>query len=105
MKISELTNEEIVFIYYRHQRFLEIHDKLIKDLKSGNDATPFVHLDILDIDSLINNPHIALLRQINSKLEPIVDLIVDSFPEIESKTLLLVDNPLNINDDEQEEDL
>jgi len=104
MKISELTNAEILFLYYRQTKFVEIHDSLVYDLKHGI-HNPLISDSFLDLNKLINNPHIAMIRSINDKLQPIVELIEESFPDMRAEALALVDNPLNLEDDSEEEDL
>ena len=98
-KLQTFTNEELIFIYLRQKRFLEIHQDVMDDAKAQG------MLGMLEIDTerylrLKNAPHIVMLEQINDKLEPIVELIRDSMPEIYDEALKLVDNPLNEPEDD-----
>lgn len=106
-KIETLfSNEEILFIYLRQKRFLEVHEEVMQDAKEQG------ILGLLEIDTdrymrMKNAPHIIMLEQINNKLAPIAELIEESMPKEYREVLALVDNPLNQeeDDDEQEEDL
>lgn len=106
-KIETLfSNEEILFIYLRQKRFLEVHEEVMQDAKEQG------MLGLLEIDTdrymrMKNAPHILMLEQINSKLAPIAELIEESMPKEYQEVLALIDNPLNQeeDDDEQEEDL
>jgi len=107
-KIETLfSNEEILFIYLRQKRFLEVHEEVMQDAKEQG------MLGLLEIDTdryirMKNAPHILMLEQINRKLAPIAELIEESMPKEYQEVLALIDNPLNQeedDDDEQEEDL
>ena len=100
-KLQTFTNEELIFIYLRQQRFLEIHQDVMADAKTQG------MLGMLEIDTekylrLKNAPHIIMLEQINNKLRPIVELIQDSMPDMYNDIIKLVDNPLNEPDDDDQ---
>jgi hypothetical protein len=100
-KLQTFTNEELIFIYLRQERFLEIHQDVMADAKTQG------MLGMLEIDTekylrLKNAPHIIMLEQINNKLRPIVELIQDSMPDMYNDTIKLVDNPLNEPDDDDQ---
>jgi hypothetical protein len=93
------TNEELIFIYLRQKRFLEIHEDVLQDAK--NDAIRgLLEIDMTKYNQLKNSPHILMLKDINNKLEPIIELIRESMPDEYSEVEALVDNPLNESDDE-----
>lgn len=100
-KLQTFTNEELIFIYLRQQRFLEIHQDVMATAKTQG------MLGMLEIDTekylrLKNAPHIIMLEQINNKLRPIVELIQDSMPDMYNDIIKLVDNPLNEPDDDDQ---
>jgi hypothetical protein len=100
-KLQTFTNEELIFIYLRQERFLEIHQDVMADAKTQG------MLGMLEIDTekylrLKNAPHIIMLEQINNKLRPIVELIQDSMPDMYNDIIKLVDNPLNEPDDDDQ---
>ena len=100
-KLQTFTNEELIFIYLRQERFLEIHEDVMADAKTQG------MLGMLEIDTekylrLKNAPHIIMLEQINNKLRPIVELIQDSMPDMYNDIIKLVDNPLNEPDDDDQ---
>lgn len=93
------TNEELIFIYLRQKRFLEIHEDVLQDAK--NDAIRgLLEIDMTRYNQLKNSPHILMLKHINNKLEPIIELIKESMPDEYAEVEALVDNPLNESDDE-----
>ena len=100
-KLQTFTNEELIFIYLRQQRFLEIHQDVMATAKTQG------MLGMLEIDTekylrLKNAPHIIMLEQINNKLRPIVELVQDSMPDMYNDIIKLVDNPLNEPDDDDQ---
>jgi hypothetical protein len=99
MKFQELTNEEILFIYLRQEKFIEVHKDLIRQgekLKSlpSRDLDATDEILIQSLAKMKNSEHIKILNDINSKLFPIVDLIQDSYPDLYNKIENIVEAPI-----------
>ena len=109
MKFQELTNEEIVFIYLRQEKFIEVHNDLIKQGEELMQLSPS-ELDMGD-ELLIKNltrmkqsEHIKLLDSINNKLYPIVDLIEDADPRLYQRINDIIESPMMDSDEEEDDD-
>jgi hypothetical protein len=90
LKIQELTNEELLVIYYRFKRYL---DKLEQNFKDRRIAEPietpigpgvtFREIDSDYIDAFKTSPNYMLAVSLVEKLKPVVDIIED-VPEMKT---------------------
>lgn len=93
MEYNSFTPEEIVFLYLRHKKYIEVHNQVaesIKELnKEGVETKP-------SIEDLRDNSHVLLLEQLNEKLRPIFEVIIDTDPDLFEKIEKVVNNPMNL---------
>jgi len=97
-----------VFIYLRQEKFLEVHNDLIKQ---GEEllTLPSNELDVSDemliqnLDRMKHSEHIKILDKINNKLYPIVDLIEDADPALYSKIQKIIDSPIMEQEDDHDQ--
>jgi len=102
MNLNNLSPEQIVFLYLRHLRYIDVHDQVtesIKELnKEGVETQP-------TLGDLKNNKHILMLEEINVILKPIYELIEETNPELVVEIKRVVENPMNLPESPIEEDL
>lgn len=90
-----LDNEEIIFVYLSNRKFLEQYEAVFKsnglessiELPENTYVVKYDNLTEEDLLGLANDPHYLYCIKVNEKLEPVVDLIRESFPEIYDKVL------------------
>lgn len=103
MNLNNLSPEQLVFLYLRHIRYMDVHEEVydsIKELnKEGVETKP-------TLEDLKNNKHVEMLKEINEVLNPIFELIVDTYPDMYEDIKKIVENPMNLPDSpiEEEED-
>ena len=103
MNLNNLSPEQLVFLYLRHIRYMEVHDEVyesIKELnKEGVETKP-------TLQDLKNNKHVEMLKQINEVLSPVFEIITDTYPDMLDEIKKIVENPMNLPDSpvEEEED-
>ena len=104
MKFQELNNEEIVLIYLRQRKFLEVHEDLIQQAEHLLTYTGMLdetqELLVRNLDKMKSARHVQMLTAINQKLEPIVDLIYEADPDLYDKIDNIVETPVLEDDDE-----
>jgi hypothetical protein len=104
MKFQELNNEEIVLIYLRQRKFLEVHEDLIQQAEHLLTYTGMLdetqELLVRNLDKMKSARHVQMLTAINEKLEPIVDLIYEADPDLYDKIDNIVETPVLEDDDE-----
>lgn len=104
MKFQELNNEEIVLIYLRQRKFLEVHEDLIQQAEHLLTYTGMLdetqELLVRNLDKMKSAKHVQMLTEINEKLEPIVDLIYEADPDLYDKIDTIVETPVLDDDDE-----
>ena len=93
MSINELSNEQVLFLYFTNRKWIEIYHEVSEDRKIidtldildfGN-VTVTRFLNDEDITSMETSDHFRLTNVINDKLGPLVDLIEDADPELFEK--------------------
>ena len=97
-----------MFIYLRQEKFLEVHNDLIKQ---GEEllTLPSNELDVSDemliqnLDRMKHSEHIKILDKINNKLYPIVDLIEDADPALYNKIQKIIDSPIMEQEDDEDQ--
>lgn len=104
MKFQELNNEEIVLIYLRQRKFLEVHEDLIQQAEHLLTYTGMLdetqELLVRNLDKMKSARHVQMLTAINEKLEPIVDLIYEADPDLYDEIDNIVETPVLEDDDE-----
>jgi hypothetical protein len=107
MKFQELNNEEILLIYLRQKKFMEVHEDLISQALHLSTYTGMLdetqELLVNNLEKMQTADHVVMLKKINKKLEPIVDLIYEADPSMYEKINSIVDTPL-LGDEEDEFD-
>lgn len=101
MTLNEFTPEEIVFLYLRHERYMQVHEDVkesIKELnKEGVETVP-------TLKDLKDNEHIKMLEVLNAKLKPIYEIITEAQPEIYTEMKRVTENPMNLPESPLEEE-
>lgn len=104
MKFQELNNEEIVLIYLRQRKFLEVHEDLVQQAEHLLTYTGMLdetqELLVRNLEKMKSAKHVQMLNEINEKLEPIVDLIYEADPDLYEKIDHIVETPVLEDDDE-----
>ena len=109
MKFNELSNEEIVFTSILYKDMLSAYDNVIKagGLEHVMDSPLgkvhiFKELTPEDKEKLESSGKLKILRSVIGKLQPIVELILDSNPEMETELETVL---FGEDDGEEDEDM
>ena len=111
MKFNELSNKELVFTSIIYKDMLSVYEKALDaggiehvlDSPLGK-VHIFKEFTSEEIETLEDSPKLKMLRSVVGKLEPIVDLILDSNPEMENELELILFGEATY-DGEEDEDL
>jgi hypothetical protein len=96
MTINELTNEEVLFMYFENHNWLTRYQSIIKE-KVIVDQMNIIGLTEIrvtekledeDIDEICKAPHYKMCVSVHEKLHPIVELIEEVNPELYNKVQL-----------------
>ena len=96
MTINELTNEEVLFMYFENHNWLTRYQNIIKE-KVIVDQMNIIGLTEIrvaekledeDIDEICKTPHYKMCVSVHEKLHPIVELIEEVNPELYNKVQL-----------------
>lgn len=89
MSYYNLTNEEIIFLYYVSSSVVIQYDEAFtnKSLKQSVATDTSIIETVLElpqdlIDDLLKSKHYTMMKDISSKLKPLYELIKDSDPEM-----------------------
>lgn len=88
-----LDNEHVIFIYLTISRFLEEYERIsyqrgTEVFVNLSDTTTITHFDPFSdekIEELLKSDHYKYCKEVKERLEPIVEIIKDTFPEIYEK--------------------
>ena len=86
MKLSDLNNEEVLFMYFSNRKWLDIYDDVfehgsIEDVLSILDFGQIrvtQNLTDEDIERMKNSSHYKIALTVEAKLYPLVDMIQDA---------------------------
>lgn len=93
MDLNKLTPEEIVFLYLRHKRYMQVHEDVKESIKELNKEGVETQPTLGDLD---NNEHIVMLQILNEKLEGTYNIIAETLPYIVEDITKIVENPMNL---------
>ena len=91
-KYHNLDNEEVVFLYLSNRKFVDQYDIIfeqggiesIMDLSDSAFVVGFKEMSEQDLLNLMDDPHYKYCVSVDKKLEPIVELIRETLPELYS---------------------
>lgn len=102
MNFNSFSPKEVIFLYLRQCRYIDVHDQVTESIKAlnmeGVDTQP-------SLRDLRDNSHVRLLKEINEKLLPIYELIASTDPDLVDEVKIIVENPMNLPDSPIEEDM
>lgn len=101
MDLNVLTPKQIVFLYLRHIRYIEVHNEVFESIKELNKEGVETQPTLRDLKE---NKHVKMLEDLNVILKPVYELIVDAQPEIIDDIKKIVENPMNLPESPVEED-
>lgn len=101
MDLNVLTPKQIVFLYLRHIRYIEVHNEVFESIKELNKEGVETQPTLRDLKE---NKHVKMLQDLNVILKPVYELIVDAQPEIIEDIKKIVENPMNLPESPMEED-
>ena len=92
-KYHNLDNEEVVFLYLSNRKFVEQYDIIfeqggvesVMDLSDSAYVVGFKQMSEQDLMDLMDDPHYKYCVSVDKKLEPIVELIRETLPELYTK--------------------
>jgi hypothetical protein len=93
MTINELSNEEVLYIYFSNKRWLDRYEEIFEEkgiyselnLLDVGKLTVFSKLTDDEIDDLKDSVHYDYATKINTMFEPIATLIGEVNPEVFKK--------------------
>lgn len=100
MDLNVLTPKQIVFLYLRHIRYIEVHNEVFESIKELNKEGVETQPTLRDLKE---NKHVKMLEDLNVILKPVYELIVDAQPEIIEDIKKIVENPMNLPESPMEE--
>jgi len=86
MKLSELTNEEVLFMYFSNRKWLDVYEDIFK-YKEINDRLDILDVGFVtvteklqdsDIERIKKSHHYKLASSVEIKLYPLVDMIQEA---------------------------
>jgi len=86
MKLSELTNEEVLFMYFSNRKWLDVYEDIFK-YKEINDRIDILDVGYVtvteklkdsDIERMQESHHYKLASSVEIKLYPLVDMIQEA---------------------------
>ena len=101
MTLNNLSPKQIVFLYLRHIRYMDVHNEVFESIKELNKEGVETQPTLSD---LRDNKHVQMLEDINEVLGPIYEVIIDAQPELYDEIKGIVENPMNLPDSPVEED-
>jgi len=86
MNINELSNEEVLFLYFSNRKWVETYEDIFehKNIEDRLDILDFGHVTVTrylhdeDIDDMVKRDHYKYSMSINEKLGPIADIIEEA---------------------------
>jgi len=87
MTINELTNEEVLFMYFENHNWLTRYQSIIKE-KVIVDQMNIIGLTEIRVTEKLEAPHYKMCVSVHEKLHPIVELIEEVNPELYNKVQL-----------------
>ena len=92
-KYHNLDNEEVIFLYLSNRKFVEQYDIIfeqggvesVMDLSDSAYVVGFKQMSEQDLMDLMDDPHYKYCLSVDKKLEPIVELIRETLPELYTK--------------------
>jgi hypothetical protein len=92
-KYHNLDNEEVIFLYLSNRKFVEQYDIIfeqggvesVMDLSDSAYVVGFKQMSEQDLMDLMEDPHYKYCVSVDKKLEPIVELIRETLPELYTK--------------------
>lgn len=86
MKLSELTNEEVLFMYFSNRKWLDVYDDMFQyrelvdrlDILDFGFVTVTQKLEDSDIERIKESQHYKLASSVEIKLYPLVDMIQEA---------------------------
>jgi hypothetical protein len=92
-KYHNLDNEEVIFLYLSNRKFVEQYDIIfeqggvesVMDLSDSAYVVGFKQMSEQDLMDLMDDPHYKYCVSVDKKLEPIVELIRETLPELYTK--------------------
>ena len=92
-KYHNLDNEEVIFLYLSNRKFVEQYDIIfeqggvesVMDLSDSAYVVGFKEISEQDLLNLMDDPHYQYCLSVDKKLEPIVELIRETLPELYTK--------------------
>ena len=93
MELHGLNNEEIVFLYKSNQKWIDTYNLIIEKKGMYNEIeipqmgyiSVFKEMSEDDINEMMESAHYKYSVEIQTKLEPVVDMIQESLPDIYEK--------------------
>lgn len=101
MNLNNLTPKQIVFLYLRHERYIDVHNEVTESIKELNKEGVETQPTLKDLK---NNKHIDFLKELNEVLAPIYEIIISAQPELYDEVKTIVENPMNLPESPIEED-
>jgi hypothetical protein len=102
MNFNSFSPKEVIFLYLRHRRYIDVHNQVTESIKELNKEGVETQPSLRD---LRDNSHIRLLEELNEKLLPIYELIASTDPDLIDEVKIIVENPMNLPDSPIEEDM
>lgn len=86
MNINELSNEEVLFLYFSNRKWVDTYDDIFehKSIEDRLEILDFGQVTVTrflreeDLDNMVKADHYKYCTVINDKLEPIVDIIQEA---------------------------
>lgn len=86
MKLSELSNEEVLFMYFSNRKWLDVYEDIFKyrelndrlDILDVGFVTVTQKLEDSDIERISESRHYKLASNVEIKLYPLVDMIQEA---------------------------
>jgi hypothetical protein len=86
MNINELSNEEVLFLYFSNRKWVETYEDIFehKNIEDRLEILDFGHVTVTrylhdeDIEEMLKRDHYKYCTDINKKLSPIADIIEEA---------------------------
>lgn len=90
MNLNELTNEEILYIYFSNKEFLDRYNNIMEiggiedviDILEAGRITVYNRYTEEALNELSEDPHYLIVKHIDKKFEPIASIIEETDPSL-----------------------